>query len=350
LTARLFERAPNREYTRVEPEIEQLITAALLGEATPEEMERLGAYRAASPGNERAYQETVRLWSLLNRVRPPDETASIPAAKDLVDRAGIRPLMGVHPGRARAPKLGWRVVSAVAAVLLVGVGASVAWLATRAGPSLGVNEFSTGVGETATVTLLDGTVVKLGPESRLRLEGGQSSRQVAFQGRAFFAVAHDPKRKFEIRTPSGDISVLGTRFDLQAVQKDLQVAVVEGRVTLRARGSESLVGRGELGRVLDGVPLPTIEAPDADSSTKWLGNFFAFQATPLRTVVAEILRRRGSQVSIVIADSSLGDRAVTGAFDEPDYQVTMRIICAAIVADCEIRNGTFFLGKPPVRH
>jgi transmembrane sensor len=231
---------------------------------------------------------------------------------------------------------------------LLGVGVTAAWLATRDGVSLGLNQFSTGPAETATVTLVDGTVVKLGPESRLRIEGGRSTRQVSFQGRAFFAVAHDAKKPFEIRTPSGDITVLGTRFDLQALQKDLQVAVLEGRVTLRARGNEAQVGYGELGRVLDGVPVPTIKAASTESSTKWLGNFFAFQSTPLRDVVAEILRRRGSDVAIVIADSSLQDRAVTGAFDEADYRVTLRIICAAVVAECEIREGTFFLGKPRV--
>ncbi len=324
-------------------EMDVLIAAALRGDATPEELERLWLWRRASPTNEAAFRDMARLWQVLGRAATEASASPAPSATVLVERAGVRPLP-VFGAAGSTRSIRWRVEAvAVAATVILGIGLAAAWLARPNDPSLGVKEFATGSGETATVSLVDGTVVRLGPQSRLQLNRGSAGRTVSFQGRAFFAVAHDPSKPFEIETAAGSVRVLGTRFDLAVDQEDLRVSVVEGVVKLEARGQETLVRRGEVGRVLRGVAVPATRTA-AGPSTSWLGTFFAFQSTPLRDAVAEITQRRG--VRVIIADSSLADRSVTGYFDEADAAVMMRVICAAVVAQCPIRGGVIVMERP----
>ena len=324
---------------------EALIVAALRGDATGAELHQLQAWRATSPANEAAYRETARTWDALAAAKRSTPAIPAPEASTMVARAGIRPLAAT-PSDARPDgrKRRWAAAMvAAAAVLVVGVGLGTRWGSSRSEPSLAATEFATGPSETATVSLLDGTVVRLAPQSRLRIDVGSSTRRVSFEGRAFFAVAHDPTRPFEIQTTAGEVRVLGTRFDLHAEERDLQVAVVEGEVSLQSRGRETRVGRGEMGRVLRGVTVPAIRAT-VDTSTAWLGTFFAFQSTPLRDAAAEITRRSGLRIRI--ADPALSDHSVTGYFDERDPAVMMRVICAAVVADCSVRAGQVVVRRP----
>lgn len=79
---------------------------------------------------------------------------------------------------------------------------------------------ATGPGEKSTVTLPDGTVVMLNSLSRLEFNtnSSASTRQVSFNGEAYFSVAKVPGSVFEINTQAVNIEVLGTEFSLMARQ------------------------------------------------------------------------------------------------------------------------------------
>ena len=178
---------------------------------------------------------------------------------------------------------------AAAALLLVGLG-----LWVRRGPTVpafGADEFVTGPSGISTVTLRDGSVVRLGPRSRLQVMSHDLRREVRLEGRAFFAVAHAPERPFRIITSAGTVTALGTRFDLSASGENLSVALLEGRVVLSTPGRELALAPGQATRVVDGTPLPVSRIPDRDRLLEWAGNFLAFQETPLGEAALEIERR-----------------------------------------------------------
>jgi ferric-dicitrate binding protein FerR (iron transport regulator) len=64
-------------------------------------------------------------------------------------------------------------------------------------------EVITAAGEKASVLFQDGTMLRLGPESRITTSDAPDSRQVTLEGEAYFAVAKDPNRPFVIRTEAG---------------------------------------------------------------------------------------------------------------------------------------------------
>jgi len=186
----------------------------------------------------------------------------------------------------------------------------------------------------ATVVLDDGTVVHLGAKSRLTVPGSGTERTVVVRGRAFFAVAHDAAHPFKVYTGAGEMTVLGTRFSVNASEENLQVVVVEGQVVLTASGRQMKVQTSQMARVMKGTPLPVVKVPETGSAAEWVGDFLAFQDTPLKDAAAEIERSYGIRVELL--DPALPERTITGWFDGWKWQDVMDAVCIVANARCEV--------------
>lgn len=320
--------------------MDELILVSLKGEATLAEERELLRWRRESDENERYYQEFVRTWKLAEGGDELLFPRPAPAAADLIriaDEEGEA--TSSTSRRARNLVHGWGMrVAAAAAMVLIGFFA--ADFRTDEPPldlGYGADEFVTGAGETATVSLRDGTVVRLAPESRLRLTGDMREREVHLAGRAYFAVAKREGKPFRVRSAAGEVTVLGTRFDLQTEREDLRLVVVEGRVAVAARGHETEVGAGEMSRVVEGTLLPVSQVPDVHTQIDWLGRFLAFQATPLADVAREIELQYG--VRVEITDPELAERTITTWLSDRSLEDVLRIVCAVALAECSADDG-----------
>jgi ferric-dicitrate binding protein FerR (iron transport regulator) len=322
--------------------MDRLILASLRGTASQREEQELLRWRQTSPENEEHYRAMARVWALAEVAEPKALSSSPPDAAAIIARAEESD--GAQPARYRAggTLTRWTTRAAVAAALLI-AGFGVAELRRDGAPDdqYGAQEFVTGADETATVGLRDGSVVRLAPHSRLRISANARHREVSLVGRAYFAVAKQEDHPFRIRTDAGDVTVLGTRFDLAANADDLSLVVVEGKVTVSARGQETVVEAGELSRVVEGTVLPVMRAPDVQALVEWKGNFLAFQRTPLRNAAREIERQY--HVRIRIADSALADRTITTWLADRPLDEVLRIVCAVTVADCVTRGDTVLM-------
>jgi transmembrane sensor len=243
-------------------------------------------------------------------------------------------------GQATTKVLPW------AAILVLALGLSLVWQGRALDPEFGIQEIATSAGETATVVLGDGTVVRLGSESRLTLHRGQSGRQVALRGTAYFAVARNEEVPFLIQTPAGDVRVLGTRFDLSAGGSDLRVRVVEGRVVLALDAHEEMLEAGQIGRVMEGRVLPTETVDDPAAQIDWMGSFLAFQGTPLPEAVREIGRAYG--ISVELMDPTLADRTVTSHFSDWDLPTLIEALCLIVYAECALEGDVLRMVSRPL--
>ncbi|HUG41261.1 MAG TPA: FecR domain-containing protein [Longimicrobiales bacterium] len=341
--------------------INELIIASLKSEAGEADLRELAAWRAASPENERYYRDVVALWDLAEggddiAIRPPPTIGDIMAGRRAVDPGADRevvPLSSPPPrarGRARRRRWSrwWQVpVAAAAATAVLGLGTWV--LATlliqpAAAPlAQGADEFVTGSAETATVGLRDGSVIRLAPSSRLLLSGTMDRREVTLKGRAYLAVAPDEARPFRIRTEAGTVTVLGTRFDLQIDGEDLRLVVLEGRVALSAGARHTEVEAGEMARVLGGTLVPPVKIPDVFKMVDWVGNFLAFQSTPLGQAAREIEEVYG--VRIEFGDPDVADRTVTGWFADRTLEQVLLIVCAVVSVQCTRVGDTVTIAR-----
>ncbi len=310
---------------------DQLLYRALKGHTSAEEERIIRRWRMAAPGNEARYQELSRVLEAASRGFEWPVTTP-PATLEILEEAARR--RAVRTGRRWR---GWAPIAlatvAAAAVVALAVGV---WQGRRA-DRLAITELVTGPEETTTISLTDGTVVRLGGSSQLRFDPASDQRTVQLKGRAYFAVAKQQGRQFRVRTEGGELVVLGTRFDVDARAGDLRTVVVEGRVAVSAaRGGETRVSAGQVSRVVDGRLLPTQRVPDASGETKWVGRFLAFQSTPLRQVGRDIERVYAVRV---VVDSAIADRTITTWLADRSLDEVLRIVCAVSVATCAHEGG-----------
>ena len=94
------------------------------------------------------------------------------------------------------------------------------------------------IGQKSTLHLSDGTIIKLNSGSKISYprQFKDGLREVRLEGEAFFEVAKDKKRPFTVLTGDVTTTVLGTSFNIKAVENtdQIQVAVVTGKVEVKS--------------------------------------------------------------------------------------------------------------------
>lgn len=326
---------------------DELILRFLKGETTEEENRELGEWRSASPDHERVFRQLARLWELRRVLDPVLHGEFVPTAEELLL---VRPAQAA-PAVRKSPRLvrrigSWfqhvpRVAAVVAAVLVLAIGVRVASVRLRAGGEVPSLELVTDAGQSSSARLGDGTVVRLAPLSRLRVLSRADLREAWLEGRAFFAAAHDRRRPFVVHTAAGGVEVKGTRFDLESRSGSLRLVVVDGLVRVSSGGVEVDVAPGQVARVAPGEE-PTVETvADVYALLGWIGEFIAFDSTPLRVVVEELERRWRSRVRIL--DSALAARPVSIWSTDKDPDEVLQVICLAVQAYCTVEDSVLIM-------
>jgi transmembrane sensor len=330
------------------PDVDDLIIRVLAGHASEFEVERLNGWRAQSAENDTHFLEIAQIWELTAPDTPAD-LAPPPPAQEILEAAGpgaVTPPIAKGPmgdasggERSEAPtpedesrgsKPGirppwkiWGLMAASVAALALGI---------QVFGERPLAEFHAPDGETRTVTLEDGTFVRLGEGSHLRVWGDPGTRAVSLEGRAFFAVIRDERRPFVVRTGPGEIRVLGTRFEVAEEPDGIRAVVVEGQVALSNRAGSVEVPAGGVARMKRGQ-TPTSElVEDPWSLMNWPDGILVFQNTPLAEAAEEVSRH--FQRPLVVSDSAVGTRRVTAWFQGEAFEEIADALCAVTGATC----------------
>jgi transmembrane sensor len=192
-------------------------------------------------------------------------------------------------------------------------------------------EMATQVGERASLRLIDGTRVTVGPQTHIRIENtfGQRTRTVYLTGEAIFDVAHAPNTPFIVKTQRSVMHVLGTRLSVRAYDTTTTVAVVNGKVSMTARGvvaPQVILTAGYVGIMApDGVARVT--ANDVEQYTAWVDNRFVFRETPLVDVLDHLSRWYGVRFSGVGA--TLRQQRLTADWENRSLESVLRSLSLA---------------------
>lgn len=224
--------------------------------------------------------------------------------------------------RSPRARRGWMRAAIAAGVLLAAGGPLLWWRAHRpAPPSMAsaqpaMREFVTARGQRATITLLDGTRVELGVDSRLQVASFESGRrEVYLNGEAAFSVVHDSARPFLVRAGNGVTEDLGTEFAVRAYPTDSQVTVVvvSGRVALRddadSTRAPAVLDAGQLGRLDRDGRTQVTRGIDPSLYLAWTKGRLVFHDAMLRDVTTQL--ERWFDVEIRMSDPALAARRVT---------------------------------------
>jgi transmembrane sensor len=180
----------------------------------------------------------------------------------------------------------------------------------------------TGVGQTTTAVLRDGSTVILDSDTLLLTRETRDRRSIHLErGGAYFQVAKDPRRPFVVEAAGKTITALGTAFEARVNAGKLDVTLVEGKVKVAAKKGQVWQGQ----QTMDMTAGWRLTAPDekkwslAKVDTKkelsWLSGRMSFFNDPLVEAVAKVNRYSDKQI---IVDPSIAQEPIVGVFESGD--------------------------------
>jgi transmembrane sensor len=279
------------------------------GEPDAHERERFEAWLAADPRHRTAYESVERSWTGLANAAMDARILSM--RREALKKTPKTPKHRMRPTAIAA--------SILVAVLVIG-------LLIRLGPR-GANpnagEFATKVGQRSSITLADGSTVVLNTASRIQVAFDPQVRRVKLlAGQAWFEVAKNQPRPFVVEAGDRRVTAHGTAFDVRLEDHDqVQVTLIEGRVSVEALKAAGAAGSGPVERVdlLPGDQLvaavarpATKHKTDLGKATSWREGQLIFDDDTLETAVAEV--NRYSTEKIVLADPRLKSLRMSGVF------------------------------------
>lgn len=200
-------------------------------------------------------------------------------------------------------------------------------------------------GSKKTVKLSDGTTILLNGGSRLNISRNfnKNAREVQLLGEALFTVTHNSKRPFIVFTPTANIKVLGTVFNVRAYP-DLQ-----RMETSLLKGSVEVSFNDNSGRKMRLVPdrklvLPVIEDEDEkivsnaiklktlahhtdDKSvieTDWTRNKLTFYDEPFTEVIAKLNSWYG--VNIILENEDYQNFNFSATFEKENINEALKAL------------------------
>lgn len=168
---------------------------------------------------------------------------------------------------------------------------------------------STELGQKLTLTLSDGTKVKLNSGSKLIYPKvfDEKKREVALEGEAFFEVTKDAKRPFLIKTDNIITKVLGTSFNTKAflVDQNIKISLVEGKVeVLDTKNGESQFLNPSEELIFNKISRKKIKQPfDTHKVTSWKDNVLIFENETLEEIAVVLNKWYG--VEIILKNESI---------------------------------------------
>ncbi len=325
--------------------MDEILLRFLRGEVRGSEEEQVTAWLRRSPDHKERLRELREILSLAQAMDSRVDPGEPPRATEVIFQAGVQAGHSRHLSRRRrsARSLVPLAAAAVAVLLTFGILGYERWIGSSDVAGLAAEEFMTGSAESSTIRMNDGSVIRLGPGSRLQVMTGGSNRQVVLEGRAFFSVTHNATRPFQVFAPAGSVRVLGTRFEMEADISGIRVVVIEGSVALAANDTEVLVRSGEMTEIIRGKQGEVRKGPGmAEISAEWMGQFLVFQDTPLTKAVEEIEELYG--VDVQILGPALGGKTLTMWFSSQSLEDVLSVVCSVISASCRIDGKMVRIG------
>lgn len=249
----------------------------------------------------------------------------------------------------------WPMVIAASSVAVVAIAI---WYLGMADPIQ--QEYRTGFAQIKNITLPDGSKVVLNANSTLKIPSNwntEADRQVWLEGEAFFQVEKKPatRQKFVVHAKDLDVSVLGTRFNVNTRHDQSTVALEEGKVLLTGKGSlQQIMQRSSGNAVLEMTPGQVVaasqngvvvhEEKEVVVHSGWVRNELHFNNTRLDEIATMIEDVYGYHLQI--NDPALKERTISGDLRAANIQELVNVLEVAFKLNMTIEKKTIQISLP----
>ena len=180
---------------------------------------------------------------------------------------------------------------------------------------------STVVAEKTTVELPDASLVTINSLSEISFnkKNWNTKRAIKLNGEAYFKVAKGAK--FDVETPSGIVSVLGTQFNVKYRDDLFEVVCYEGSVNVNYDNTNTILRPGDSFLLLDGKIIATEKENIKNPS--WVNNQSYFKSMPLSYVLKEFERH----YNITFESQQIDTKQLyTGTFVHDNIELALKAI------------------------
>lgn len=156
------------------------------------------------------------------------------------------------------------------------------------------NTIETPRGGQIKVNLPDGTKVWLNAASVIKFPTSFSGneRNVTLDGEAYFEVAHNAKKPFNVFAAGAQVHVLGTHFNVNAYKDEdtLKTTLLQGSVKLTYNNAGVVLKPSQQGKIYGGGTGLRVAAVDTSVVMAWKNEMFEFDNTDLHSLMRQISR------------------------------------------------------------
>lgn len=220
---------------------------------------------------------------------------------------------------------GW--MATIAASIAVLILSSVLFLQT--GPT--AVTYATLKGEMKTVMLKDGSLITLNTDTRLSASYSDGERRILLEkGEAYFEVAKDKTRPFNVIMGENIVRAVGTAFNIKRRKEFTQVTVTEGivEVKIKTPSTSPILKTLKIGADLKITPTESkttlLSKAQMQKTASWRSGIIFFEEEPLSFIVQEL--QYYSRKEIILADKKVGKLIAGGSFNTQNVKAFLKAL------------------------
>lgn len=197
------------------------------------------------------------------------------------------------------------------------------------------------------IKLSDGSIVTLDRSSKIIYPETftENERKIEIIGEAFFDVVPDSTKPFIINVSNSTVTVLGTSFNIRGWDKNISVAVIEGKVRFtsvvnEAKKSVILVKNQKSEISKNGFPTdPT--SFDPSKSVRWIEGYYNFETATVKEVTHQL--ERWYNVEIHFADTTKISELINITIDKSSLKSNLDLLIQLINSNYKIEGKTIMI-------
>ena len=189
-----------------------------------------------------------------------------------------------------------------------------------------VRNYETSYGQQADITLDDGTVARVGPETKLIVPNrfGIGIRAVKVEGTASFDVKRVQEKPFEVRVGNAAVLATGTVFVVRKYREEASaiIHVKEGSVNVKVGEAIRSVAKGNSLVVSDAGAVGVPSADQVAEAAGWTDGTVTIPGQTLKYILPQLKRWYG--LTVAVPNAALLERKVflTAAINSPKEALT----------------------------
>jgi len=286
----------------IQEELYRLIASHISGNASPEESEKLEAWKAACPENEELYTKLKKRWHKLNDLATGIEPQTNTAKQKFISR--------IKHYQKRSLYL--RIGQVAAAALVIISIATLGWRQTNSDMLIIENNTA----QSMDYYLPDSSLVVLNKNAQIEFHKAFAERKLQLQGTAYFEVRKQAGKNFSIQTGKTTTEVLGTSFCIEEMaDATVQISVLSGKVKFentKQKASVVLV-KNQQAKLTPKAKNISTSALKNKNFLAWKTGMFSFDNQKLREILPFL--EKYYETSFNIENKEILDLEITCQFN-----------------------------------